>query len=292
VIVYNHNVIFKDEPLLNKGSYNPLLDSFEISSCREVRNMSDFKIISDAVNLSNRKAYYYSAKDFQPCTKNVEWALEIQDVMTFFWKCGEKKFEFSPSKDYTPELLQFWILHTLIPLYLELNQIYSMLHVGAVKINGKAILFSAQSFGGKSTMTDYFLQKGHSLISDDSVGIYQESNFFVVPSYPFHRPYRKTEDLGYFTENFSDELMPLNTMYILKKSDAKEKVTISKLFGLEKYKALHYSLFINIEFFKKQRFILLANMEKTVSIYTVVVPWDLERLSEVYDAIIQHSNDI
>ncbi len=58
--------------------------------------------------------------------------------------------------------------------------------------------------------------------------------------------------------------------------------------GIEKFKAFHYSAFINFDFMKKERFEFFSEMSKHIPVYRVTVPWNIERLDEVYDAIIQN----
>ena len=127
--------------------------------------------------------------------------------------------------------------------------------MGSVEIGGKPVVFSAFSFGGKSTMTDYFLQKGHTMLSDDSLAIDKRGNeYYAIASYPFHRPYREFETLGYPVENFATEPKPLHAVYLLEKSEPDAAVEIIELKGIEKFKAFHYSSFIDFSFMKKERF--------------------------------------
>ena len=138
---------------------------------------------------------------------------------------------------------------------LELRGIYHILHVGSVEIEGKPVLFSAPSFGGKSTMTDYFIQKGHTMLSDDSLGIDKRGDkYYAIASYPVHRPYRELETLGYPVENFATEPKPLHAVYLLEKSEPDVEVEIIEIKGIEKFKAFHYSTFIDFDFMKKERF--------------------------------------
>ena len=107
---------------------------------------------------------------------------------------------------------------------------YYFIHAGAVEIKGNPILFIANSFGGKSTLTDYFIKKNHTMISDDKVATFiKEELIYAVPSYPYHRPYRKVEDLGIFIENFSKENKPISKIYNLIKSDEKEEIFINEI---------------------------------------------------------------
>ena len=170
---------------------------------------------------------------------------------------------------------------------------YDFLHAGAVEVEGKPILFIAESFGGKSTITDYFMQQGHTMVADDCVGTYKKSNlFYAVPSHPHHRPHRGMEDLGFFVENIARESKPIHAVYALEKSDADADVEIVELQGVEKFKVLGYSSMINLSLLKPKRFMYLSHLSQAVPAYRVDVPWDKERLREVHDNIVAHSIDL
>ena len=110
------------------------------------------------------------------------------------------------------ERLRFWVCHTVSPLKFVLEKCYEMLDVGAVDVAGRPIFFSAESFGGKLTLTDYLIQRGHALYADDSLAIFaQDNSFYAVAFYPFQRPYR---ELGYPIANMAHEAKPLLGLYL------------------------------------------------------------------------------
>jgi hypothetical protein len=156
-------------------------------------------------------------------------------------------------------------------------------------LHGEAIAFSSLSFGGKSTLTDYFLKQGHALLSDDSLAIEKKGEkYWAVSSYPFHRPYRELGVLGYSTENFITDPTPLHAVYTLEKVAPDADVKIVALKGIEKFKAFHYSSFIDFDFMKKERFAYFTEMAKHVPVYRLSIPWDMKRLPEVYAAVCSH----
>ena len=222
--------------------------------------------------------------------ENLDWALEIKDIVVLIWDSKKQKIFYKKNRNYTARQLQFWILHTFFPIVLELEHVYHILHVGSVEVEGKPVLFSAFSFGGKSTLTDYFIQKGHLLLSDDSLAIDRKNNsYYAVPSYPFYRPYRELETLGYHTNNFSTESKPIHAVYLLDKCDKDADIYITELKGIEKFKAFHYSSFIDFNFMKKKRFTFFTEMAKAVPVYRINIPWDKAKLEAVYQAIISHT---
>ena len=74
------------------------------------------------------------------------------------------------------------------PIYFSINHTYNFLYAGATEIDGKAIAFMASSFAGKSTLTNYFIQRGHQLITDDKMATYESDGEIAI---------RKLKDLYY-----------------------------------------------------------------------------------------------
>ena len=224
--------------------------------------------------------------------KRFEWIFEISRIATYRWSSGEQTIYYMLHEKGNRELLTYWLLHTVLPLYFSIEKKFALFHVGAVGIDNKAIFLSAASFGGKSTLTDYFIRRGHLFFSDDRVGTYEEDgNIMVVASYPYHRPYRKMEDLGFPVKNFASEPKPLRGVYELVRSDADAEIEITELFGIEKFKALRYSSEINFSFLKEERFAYLSRVAELVPAYKITVPWDTQRLHEVYRAIVTHEHN-
>jgi len=290
VIAFNFNIHFRDEPSLDDGIYDNSKKNIYITRSNDTHIFSDLAIKSEYLPISGREACYGAQRAYAECKVGCQWGVDVQALVSFVWRCGEHTIAYIPDKEYTPELLQFWVLHTIIPMMLSLDETYNILHVGAVEVQDRPILFSAESFGGKSTMTDYFLKQGHKLVSDDTLGVYEEQGVFMaVASYPFHRPYREAESLGYKVIDVMKEPKPLNAVYLLEKAEADAEIMIEEVKGMDKYRAFHFSTFINFDFLKAQRFKTLGKMANTVPVYKVTVPWNLERLHEVYAHIVEHA---
>ncbi|HIQ28828.1 MAG TPA: hypothetical protein EYH42_10090 [Sulfurovum sp.] len=294
MIVFNKNIIFCNESELNiQIPLDSALETINIIEKQTCTEIFDVSIKSIFMEMSGQEVRYLSEQSFSKADKTFSWGIEIKDILTLVWDAKEREIHYIKGENYTPERLRFWIYHTFLPLVLELEKTYHILHVGAVEVDEKPILFSAFSFGGKSTMTDYFLKQGHTLLSDDSLGIdKREDGYYAISSYPYHRPYRELETLGYYTENFSTTPKSVYVMYVLDKSKPDSSIEIVELKGIEKFKAFHYSTFINFDFMKKERFEYFAEMAKHVPVYKISVPWDKERLAEVYDAIIQKIQEL
>ena len=290
MIAFNYNIHFQDEPTLDDGIYDANKENIYIIKSTNTETLQKLTFKSEYLPLSGREASYGAEKVYALCKKGCQWGVDVKGLMSFLWCGDEQKIYYAPQENYSTELLQFWILHTILPTFFSLDNTYNILHVGAVEVKEKPILFSAESFGGKSTMTDYFLKQGHTLISDDTVGVYEDNGTFkVVASYPFHRPYREAESLGFKVTKVMHDPKPIHAVYLLEKSDADAKVVIEEVKGIAKYRAFHFSTFINFDFLKEQHFKILSTMANKIPVYKVTVPWDLKRLPEVYEKILEHT---
>jgi hypothetical protein len=179
----------------------------------------------------------------------------------------------------------------VLPIYFSISQKYRFLHAGAVEIDGQAVAFMAPSFGGKSTLTDYFLRRGHPLITDDKLATFERDGiYYAVPSHPYHRPFRTVEVLGHFAENTATQIHPIHAIYILEKGDPDGEIAIQKLKGVEKFSRLHEGGEMNFSFFTPQYVTYLAGLANYVNVFSVTVPHDLNRLEEVYQTIKNHAH--
>ena len=238
-------------------------------------------------NNQNRRVALSSNKPF--LDKQTEQSINflVEDVVTFSINKDENIIYYRLYKEGTEALLIYWLSHTFLPILFTFENIYYFLHAGAVEIDSKPVLFVADSFGGKSTLTDFFIQKGHDMISDDKVAIYEdERGIICVPSYPFHRPYRKVEDLGYHVENFAKESKKMHAIFNLVKVDEKADVKIEEILGIEKFKILKFSTEIELHLNNKSRFEILSKIANNVKVYNLSIPWNLNRLEEVYQKIV------
>jgi len=218
-----------------------------------------------------------------------QYTFVVEDIIKFYWEEGSNRITYKYLKETDDTLVHYWLLHTFLPLYYVLENTYDMLHVGAVAIEGKACLFAAPSFGGKSTLTHHFLEKGHTLLSDDKLALFKKDNTYVaVPSYPFARNYRKLEDLGNYIENFSKKSLPVGVMYRLVQVGAEEAITIQEVKGIDKFSIVEMSSDIKLSMLKKEKFSQLHYLVQNLSIYNITVPQDLNRLDEVYEKIRKH----
>jgi len=287
---FNYHFVFIDEPELSTACINNLLP-IRVLENKNISLSKLFTLQSPWVTMTQRQVRYYTNIPFENISTPMTWALQIEDVLTLIWYADMQEIEYIKGKYYTAKLLQFWVLHTFFPLVLELDKRYHVLHVSGVQIEHKAVLFSAYSGGGKSTLTDYFIQQGHAVYGDDTVAVKEDDHSYkVISSYPFHRPFRQPEVLGYTIPNFVQTVDRLSTIYLLEKVERDAEVDIVPLSGIEKFEVLYQSKFVTFESMKKERYLFAVEMAKYVDVFKVTVPWDLERLDDVYQAVVTHNH--
>lgn len=287
-VVFNKQFIFCDELSLNQST-TEIVPSIYVREKPNNIISQIFTYKSSVFKMSKRSVYYHINQKIS--SSNLEsLGLEVENVLSLIWQKSSQSIRYIKGKHYSPKLLEFWIYHTFFPIILSLEREYKVLHVGGVTLKEKAVLFSAFSFGGKSTLTAYFLKKGHEILGDDTVAIAKINHIYkAIASYPYYRPYRETETLGDTIENFLQSPIPLQAIYHLKSVDKNANVSIRTLYRNEKFQVLHHTFFIDFDFLKKEYFTFVGNISKEISVYEISIPWDLTRLEEVYQAIITHN---
>ena len=240
-----------------------------------------------------RDVILYSDREFDGSEIGQPWCYEVQNIVKFYWIGGERTIYYELGEKGDVNLLSFWFIHLLLPLYMTLENMYDFLHSGAVEVEGKPIFFIAPSMGGKSTMTDYFIKQGHPLISDDKVPTFiQDGEFMAVGSHPYHRPYRKFEELGYRVNDFTMDFKPIHAFYELEGVKGDADITIEEIKGFAKFDALLPNYLYMFSYFKPKRLKYLSSMLNNIRVFHVQVPWDVERIGEVHKQIVEHSKEI
>ncbi len=293
MIAYNHHIKFISE----LGQNKKIEDSFtNVITVREGFYPDlDKKLLveADYNNNQGRNVVLHTDRAFSQTVAGQFWTIEIKGVVTFYWYSGSLTLEYIKQENFTEELMKYWCLHIVLPLFFTLEERYFFLHAGAVEVEGRPILFVAQSFGGKSTMTDFFMSKEHTMISDDKVAIVEKSGeFLAIASHPHHRPYREKEDLGFYVENFAEKPAPMHTVYALERTGADDEINIREVKGKGKFDILYQHSEMTPIFQRQKRFEHLMKMANKVPVFTVKVPWSMARLEEVYVVIVRHSKEL
>lgn len=240
-----------------------------------------------------RNVHLYSDREFDGYDKDQPWCYEVENIARFYWRSGVRSIYYELEEKGNVELLSFWFVHLFLPFYMTLEEMYDFIHAGAVTVEDKSIFFIAPSMGGKSTITDYFINQGHALISDDKVATFLDHDrFMAVSSHPYHRPYRKFEELGYCVEKFNTNFKPIHVFYELKGIAGDGDIVINEVSGFSKFDVLLPNYLYMFSWLKYKRLTYLSKMVNDIRIFHIKVPWDKERLGDVYNIVCSHSRSI
>jgi hypothetical protein len=242
-------------------------------------------------NGTGRECSLHSEHPFSVRPAGQRHCFKVGEVARFHWRSAEACVYVERGEEATLDLLSFWLIHVVLPIYLNLESSIDFLHAGGVAIDGEPVVFVAPSTGGKSTLVDYCLRQGLPLISDDKVAIVErDGEFLAVSSHPHHRPYRRPEDLGYPVDNFMVESRPVRGFYVLEQDAPDAEVTIEPLTGFRRFQALFPNYLFGFDCLHDKRMQYLARLVNSVPVYTLRRPWNLERMDEVFAALKQSVN--
>ncbi len=134
MIVFNHNIFFKNEKQLQENIKKDSLNTVWVLEKSDSTLLNTFSLKTIWALMSGQQVRYLSRKLFNEVNRDISWAFEIKDIVTLVWNAKKREIIYTKGENYTPELLRFWIFHTFFPVVLELERTYRILHVGAVEI--------------------------------------------------------------------------------------------------------------------------------------------------------------
>jgi len=189
------------------------------------------------------------------------------------------------------------------------------LHASAVSLRGKAVAFVGVEGAGKSTTAALFAQKGHAVLSDDIVALFErESSFFVLPAYPYLNLWPWTIEmlsqpanalppgpdatnatdklrmaLGTEDSKFQGEPLPLAAIYVLSGRPAASRAPIVEKFApqnaLMSLVANTYGNTILDSPMRAQEFRVLGELSKSLPIRRLVAGDDPSHLDRLYELV-------
>ena len=217
----------------------------------------------------------------------------VDRIVEFSWMIGSRRVSYKTLESVENKAFKYWLAHALLPVYFSIEQIYLMFHMSSVEIGGRACLFSAPSFGGKSTMVHHFLQKGHALVADDQLPVLrQHGRYCAVPSYPYCRNYRKVHDLGNKVDNFMSHASPIGAIYQMTLVPPEDTITVREVCGAEKFKIIKSGCQFKQLIGHDVLFDQLSEMTATIPIFSITVPENMQRMDEVYAKIMNHFQQV
>lgn len=225
-----------------------------------------------------------------------EIEIRVEGVAHFRLQTSQGMLSIEAREDIPEDTIRFWLLHQTLPFYLLLRGDTEMFHASAVEIGHGAAAFLAPSFVGKSTLANFLLERGHSLVTDEHLALSREKDFAALPSIPYHRPYRASEDLGRRVENFCTRPLPLRSIYLIEPAAAEADVAITEQRELEALNSLLRSQLYttwnpavpSLFPLVRKRFQDLSRVAREIRVCTLRVPRSLDRLPEVYERVVSH----
>lgn len=193
------------------------------------------------------------------------------------------------------DLVRYWFLQQVLPIFLLLNGSTELLHATAVHTAQGSVAFLGCSGIGKSTLLHHCILSGDALITDEHLALSRSDYTRPVPSLPFYRPYRSAEDLGLRAPHFAGRPNPLRRMYLLHPADPSAPVSADTLNSRELISSLMNNKQYNVfdpaapRFLPimEKRFSGFASLLRTVPLKRLNVPRSLHRLPEVYSFVQQ-----
>jgi hypothetical protein len=255
-------------------------------------DLEEFPYQVDFTSSQGRKIHLNAKYNFKNSKNLLEFLFVVEDVAVFH--CDAVSQQIRCLEDYlcTDNLITYWLIHIVLPMYFTLSDTYYLLHTGSVVVDETAVLFLGDSHAGKSTLTNYFLSKNHALLSDDKLATYcDDESFLCVGSHPYHRPYRETETLGIKANKFHDTTLELGNIYWINPVEAEDDVVIEEIRGIKKFEILKYSTEMDLPVNQEKRFAYITKLANAKKVYEIKIPRDLERLEEVYTKIITHTQE-
>ena len=217
------------------------------------------------------------------------WSLHIGQEISFHWKHGQRVIHYDVHDDAALDDFAYWAVHLVLPMFLALEGVAHIIHGGCVTHGEEAVLFLAPSHGGKSTLVNAFLDQGHRLVSDDKLPLLQRgSRWVAVPSHPMHRPWRGRRDMGQAAGDVADSPRPLSAIYVLDIAEDADATSITNLSGQAAVTWLLKSHLFQLRFLRAQGLEFIGALARSVPMYRVRTPRDLDLLPLMREEILNH----
>lgn len=113
-----------------------------------------------------------------------DFLLSVPDVSDYFVTNGNQIFFRKKNDDVSEDSVRLFLLGTCMGILMQQRGIIC-LHASGVLLNDKLTLFMGKSGAGKSSMLNYFKNKGSKVLGDDIVRIeIEDDKVYGYPSYP------------------------------------------------------------------------------------------------------------
>jgi len=188
------------------------------------------------------------------------------------------------------------------------------LHAGAVACNGRAYAFCGYSGAGKSTLCKALQQHDFKLMCDDTgvlvpgrdetlfypgfprIKLWQDAlDHFNVDTGDLIRDQSRTDKFHLLIhDTFHAEPLPLDSVFLLSRSEIQQTASIQTVTGVEKMRALATQTYRPrmISHLKRHKyhFDLCSRIANNINMFEYSRPWDLDQLEENLPVLINNIN--
>ena len=239
------------------------------------------------------------------------YRLSYQDGAEFVVDCAGTRIWVNWPPSLSLEEISSYLFGPVIGWVLRLRGALC-LHASAVTVDGAAIAFVGDSGAGKSTLAAGFARRGHAVVADDVVAVFEYSGApLVVPGYPELRLWPDSASALYATDDsrfesapeneklnlnvqqcghdFQERPLPLSAIYILNDDLPGESASMRSMTQREAMIALvantHAGRLLG-QTAREKEFVLLADLIARVPVRELTRGTDLSKLPELCDAIL------
>ena len=76
------------------------------------------------------------------------------------------------------------------------------------------------------------------------------------------------------------------SIYLIERADPTDNIDIYKVRGIEAFEHLSKSLFVTYDRLPKDKMSLISAILKETAVYRLKIPWSMDRLTDVIEAVI------
>jgi len=241
-----------------------------------------------------RRVFFYASRPLDEGIREGDLlGYEAEGVGRFLWRHGSETVRYRRLEEGSAERFAFWIIHPFVPFWMTLEGRSVLLHCGAVEIGGGAVLFVSDYNGGKSTLVEALLRRGHALVADDLLPIVEEGESCgCLPSHPYRWSSRERESLGTYHPRLTRGWLPIRALYFLERGSPEEGVAIEPVRGIERFVGLKNHgivyTFPGRLLEHNRRIEALANR---LPLYRLRRPWGMEWMEETCGRLMRHMKE-
>ena len=101
-------------------------------------DVGELPVLSEVLPLAQSRSRELSLRSdrvFALSRPGQPWQMDLEGLVSFYWRAGEPTLYYKAEADCTKELFVFWFVHVFLPLYLSLERGYDFIHAAAVEVD-------------------------------------------------------------------------------------------------------------------------------------------------------------